>query len=104
MELKDYQTKTLNAFSRWLETLGQARRESIEDREYYESRGRAIPEATRNYPRVAWNHLEEAGEVADPTRPYVDRTDDAARPIPHVCFKFPLVGARRYWLPPRWIG
>ena len=94
MELKDYQTRTLDAFTRWLNELTAARLEAEEDIRYFESRGRPVPEGVSNYPRRAWQKLAEVGEVAHPTRPYVDRTADAKFPIPHVCLKVPTGGGK----------
>ncbi len=94
MELKDYQTRTLDAFTRWSSALDHARNESLEDLAYYESRGRPVPGEVRNYPKSAWTKLAQVGEVAHGSRPYVDRTAAAGFPIPHVCFKVPTGGGK----------
>ncbi len=94
MELKDYQANTLEAFGRWLDALEKARQESAEDVEYYSSRDRPIPEGIRNFPRNAWEELKKTGGVAESAGAYVDRTDEAGRPIPHVCFKVPTGGGK----------
>ncbi len=94
MELKEYQSRALEAFSRWVDALDNARAESIEDIEYYMGRGRDVPADIRNYPRTAWTKLTEIGEVAYSDNPYIDRTDDAGRPIPHICFKVPTGGGK----------
>ena len=78
MELKEYQFTALDAFIRWREALEQAR----EDTE------------SPNYPRRAWQALAAAGGVAYPQLPYIDRTDAADRPIPHLCFKVPTGGGK----------
>ena len=87
MELKDYQLRTLDAFTRWLNELTAARLQAEEDVRYFESRGRLAPEGVGNYPRSAWQRLADIGEVAHPARSYVDRTADAEFPIPHVCLR-----------------
>ena len=94
MELKDYQTRTLDAFTRWLNELTAARLESEQHVRYFENQGWAVPEGVGNYPKTAWQKLAETGEVAHPTRPYVDRTADAKFPIPHVCLKVPTGGGK----------
>ena len=40
---------------------------------------------------TAWR---EAGSVAETAGQYVSRTDDAGRPIPHICFKVPTGGGK----------
>ena len=94
MELKEYQASALDAFSRWLDALRSAERESLEDAEYFIRRQRPIPEDVRNYPKTAWQRLAETGGVAESAGEYVSRTDDAGRPIPHVCFKIPTGGGK----------
>ena len=51
-------------------------------------------EDTRNYPKSAWQKLAQSGGVAESAGAYVERTDDAGRPIPHVCFKVPTGGGK----------
>ena len=94
MELKDYQTRTLDAFQRWRNGLAHAQNESQEDIAYYESRRRSVPDDMHNYPKAAWQKLAEAGEVAHRSRLYVDRTASAGFPIPHVCLKVPTGGGK----------
>ncbi len=94
LELKEYQSRALSAFERWLTSLGTAREESAEDIAYYESRNRAVPDDASNYPRKAWEQLQATGAVAASAGGYVARTDDAGRPIPHVCFKVPTGGGK----------
>ena len=55
---------------------------------------RSIPDDVRNFPKTAWQRLKEAGGVAQTAGEYVSRTDDAGRPIPHVCFKVPTGGGK----------
>ena len=94
MELKEYQASALDAFSRWLDAVRSAKQESLEDAGYFIRRQRPIPEDVRNYPKTAWQKLAEAGGVAESAGDYVSRTDDAGRPIPHVCFKIPTGGGK----------
>ena len=93
-ELKDYQETTLNAFSRWLEALEQARQQSEVAVTALQSVNADIPDDVRNFPKTAWQRLKEAGGVAQTAGEYVSRTDDAGRPIPHVCFKVPTGGGK----------
>ena len=94
LELKDYQETTLNAFSRWLEALEQARQQSEVAITALQSVNADIPDDLRNFPRTAWQRLKEAGGVAGTAGEYVSRTDDAGRPISHVCFKVPTGGGK----------
>ena len=94
MELKEYQAGALDAFARWLEALADAERASQQGIEALEQAGVAIPEDLRNYPKTAWGHLAAAGGVAPTAGDYVSRTDEAGRPIPHVCFKVPTGGGK----------
>ena len=96
MELKEYQRGALDAFSRWLETLEETRRDSeamIEALKQIRADA-PIPDEFRNYPKTAWKKLKENGGVAATAGEYVDRTDDADRPIPHICFKVPTGGGK----------
>ena len=108
MELKTYQLRTLDAFSHWLEVLKEAQNES----------GTAVEALRRtevdisilnevgNYPKTAWKKLKEDGGLAESAGEYVNRTDEAGRPIPHICFKVPTGGGknlarrRRFGTPP----
>ncbi len=93
-ELKDYQETTLNAFSRWLEALEQARQQSETGIAALQGVGMEVPDDIRNFPKTAWQRLKEAGGVAQNAGEYVSRTDDAVRPIAHVCFKVPTGGGK----------
>ena len=95
MELKDYQEKTLEAFDRWRDALAQAEvvsQQSIES--LPKNLAASVLEEIRNYPKQAWGTLREEGGVAETAGEYVSRTDDAGRPIPHVCFKVPTGGGK----------
>ena len=95
MELKDYQTKALDAFTQWLEALEKARAQSETGVAALQGAGVDIPADVRNYPKTAWQTLAGSGNAADPTCAYVERTDGAERPIlPHVCFKIPTGGGK----------
>lgn len=94
MELKVYQRNALDAFTRWLETLEDTQRELETAIAALEQTSVDVPDALRNYPRSAWQKLKEKGEVTATAGEYVDRTDDANRPIPHICFKVPTGGGK----------
>ena len=100
MELKEYQIATLDAFTRWLDELASAQQQSAIS-------AKALREANvppgvltdvLNFPKTAWQNLAEKGGVAKTTgkegNKYVSRTDDADRPIPHICFKIPTGGGK----------
>ena len=96
MELKEYQRGALDALARWLETLENAQRDS---ETMVEALQRTpidvpIPDELRNYPKAAWQTLKENGGVAATASEHVDRTDEANRPIPHICFKVPTGGGK----------
>ena len=94
MELKEYQTGALDAFARWLDALEAARLRSEAGIAALQDAGVDVPLDLRDYPRTAWQRLAEAGGVADTAGQYVSRTDDAGRPIPHICFKVPTGGGK----------
>ena len=94
LELKDYQKVTLNAFSRWLEAMEQARQQSEVGIAALQGVGMEVPDEIRNFPKTAWQRLNEAGGVAQTAGEYVSRTDEAGRPISHVCFKVPTGGGK----------
>ena len=94
MELKEYQADAIESFGRWLDALEQSRQESVDDSEYYFSRDRPIPEGIRNFPKNAWEKLQKSGGLPESAGTYVERTDEADRPIAHVCFKVPTGGGK----------
>ena len=94
MELKNYQSRALDAFSRWLDALETARHQSETAVEAWPAAAGDIPDTVRNYPRLAWELLKESGGVAASAAAYVDRTDEANCPIPHICFKVPTGGGK----------
>ena len=87
MELKEYQRGALDALERWLEALEEARHDSETLIEAFQRTPTniSIPDEIRNYPKIAWQKLKENGGVAATAGEYVDRTDGANRPIPHIC-------------------
>ena len=96
LELKEYQRGALDALVRWLETLENAQRDS---ETMVEALQRTpidvpIPDELRNYPKTAWQTLKANGGVAATASEHVDRTDEANRPIPHICFKVPTGGGK----------
>ena len=95
MELKIYQQNALDAFSRWLEALEEACNNSEKAIEALKQAGvDSIPNELRNYPQKTWQNLKQSDGVAPTAGDYVTRTDDANRPIPHVCFKVPTGGGK----------
>ena len=94
MELKDYQSAALEAFVRWRDALAAAQAQADTAIAALEGVGVDVPAEVRNYPRKAWEQLAQNGEVADTAGAYVSRSDDAGRPIPHVCFKVPTGGGK----------
>ncbi len=94
MELKDYQTRTLDVFERWQKELTAAQARSEVAVAALEQVGAEIPPDIRNYPKSAWQKMAETGEVASGARPYVERTAAAGFPIPHICFKVPTGGGK----------
>ena len=94
MELKTYQSRTLDAFTQWLETLREAKQQSEAAIKALKQTGVDIPDAVRNYPQSAWDKLRESGGIAHTADGYVDRTDEANRSVPHICFKVPTGGGK----------
>ena len=96
LELKEYQRGALNALVRWLEALEDAQRDSETMIEALQQTpiDVPIPDELRNYPKAAWQKLKENGGIAATAGEYVDRTDNADRPIPHICFKVPTGGGK----------
>ena len=94
LELKEYQAAALDAFVRWREALDAAARNSQRRLEALEQAGVETSYDDRNYPAAAWLNLAASGGVARPADPYASRTDDAGRPIPHVCLKVPTGGGK----------
>ena len=94
MELKDYQVAALEAFVRWRDALAESRAKSETAIAALEGVGADVPDDVRNYPKSAWQHLAQSGGVAETAGEYASRTDDAGRPIPHVCFKVPTGGGK----------
>ena len=92
MELKEFQTKALDKFGRWLEILEEERQYSKEDVESHEKRGRVTTEVS-NYPKSAWRRLVEKGELPYDSL-HADRKDGIGRPIPHACLKVPTGGGK----------
>ena len=96
LELKEYQRGALDALARWLETLENAQRDSETMVEALQQTpiDVPIPDELRNYPKTAWQTLKANGGVAATASEHVDRTDEANRPIPHICFKVPTGGGK----------
>ena len=94
MELKDYQVSALEAFVRWRDALAEAQNKSQATIDILKGAEHDVPDDVLNYPKSAWQGLAQSGGVADTAGEYVSRTDDAGRPIPHVCFKVPTGGGK----------
>lgn len=96
MELKEYQTRALNDFTRWLNVLNDAQLQVDTAIVALKNTGAdvSILDAVRNYPQATWQKLQEKGGVPATAGKYVSRTDDAGRPIPHICFKVPTGGGK----------
>ena len=96
LELKEYQRGALDALTRWLETLEDTQRDSETTIELLQQRqiNTSIINELRNYPKAAWQKLKENGGIAATAGEHVDRTDDANRSIPHICFKVPTGGGK----------
>ena len=91
MDLNKYQEAALERFDRWRETLAGKRAESEKLVTLLKQHGHDVPDAG-NYPKKAWDAMADKKDVADSE--YVDRSDGAGRPIPHVCFKIPTGGGK----------
>ena len=94
MELKEYQSRALDAFGRWRDALETARVKAATVAAALEAAGVDIPAEVGNYPRQAWQQLAAAGEVPYPQRGYVHRDAAAGYAIPHICFKVPTGGGK----------
>ena len=93
MELKDYQSASLDTFTRWLDVLKSEYQNAKEDVDYFREKGRDIPDDVLDYPRSAWKKMWTDDGTAK-CREYVSRSDEAGRPIPHICFKIPTGGGK----------
>ena len=94
MELKEYQSDALTAFTRWRDALDEAKSESDKRVATLKGAGLQPSDTDHDFPRHAWGALAERGGVAETAGPYIGRTDDAGRPIPHICFKVPTGGGK----------
>ena len=94
MELKEYQEAALEAFGRWREALVTAQAQAHTAAAALQQVGADVPADIRNEPKTAWEQLAQVGGVAPSAGEYVSRTDDAGRPIPHICFKVPTGGGK----------
>lgn len=100
MELKEYQSNALDAFTRWLKALVEGKRESdrsltaLEEAGISESAGSDLLDVVYNYPQIAWKSLASSGDVAYPDVEHHTRKDGVERYIPHVCMKIPTGGGK----------
>jgi type III restriction enzyme len=100
MQLKDYQTDTLEALSCYLQVL-RVRRERAEKVARFLADQGEKPESA-DYCREAWDELHSQkalplvhdadGNVIPP--PYVARKDGLGRPVPNICLKIPTGGGK----------
>ena len=94
MQLKEYQGGALDTFALWLRELEQTQTKSDLAASALRDLGHDVPDDITNFPKQAWETLRSAGELPANAGAYVSRTDDAGRPIPHVCFKVPTGGGK----------
>ena len=94
MELKEYQSRTLDVFVRWRDALDDALARSETAAAALQTVGMEVTPDIRDFPKSAWNELAKAGEVAASAGPYVGRTADSGEPIPHICLKVPTGGGK----------
>ena len=94
MELKEYQTRALEAFERWRDALAAAQAQSETAVAALRGVGADVPGDVLNYPKTAWQRLAASSELPPTAGPYVDRTAAAEYPIPHICFKVPTGGGK----------
>lgn len=94
LEMKDYQIRVLETFDRWLVELRSSEEILRSRRKSLLKEGEEITEEDENYPKRAWERLSNKGGMAAKPAKYVNRTDDAGRSIPHVCFKVPTGGGK----------
>lgn len=93
-ELKEYQSRALDAFTQWLNALNVSRVQSETAIEALTQAGVDVPDDVSNYPKTAWERLAESSEISESAGEYITRTDDAGRHIPHICFKVPTGGGK----------
>lgn len=94
LELKEHQKRTVEALDRWLQALDTERAKSEQMADAARGQGHEPPRELLDYPRAAWAELADAGGLLAERQPYVHRTDDAGRPIPHACLKVPTGGGK----------
>ena len=94
MDLKEYQSRALGAFGRWLDELERARAEADAAVGAWPEAAGEIPSSVLDFPRKAWDRLAQSGGAALSAGPYMERKDEAGRPIPHVCLKVPTGGGK----------
>jgi type III restriction enzyme len=100
MQLKDYQTGVLESLSRYLQRLGERRKDAEEFLAFQKSKGRE--EKLSDYCRDTWDalHAEKRlplmkdldGNAVPPY--YVPRNDGMGRPVPNICLKVPTGGGK----------
>ena len=94
MELKEYQERVLDAFTKWRNELTTAREQSEQRAANFRAINEDVPADVWNYPKTAWEKLTDTCEVAVRSKSYAERTATAGFPIPHICFKVPTGGGK----------
>ncbi len=102
MELKDYQRRTMERFSEYVDALYQQKQESDDIVKVLQDKGKDIAgKGYDDYPKAAWNTLKAEGILPRFKSPmglivpdHVARYDARQRSIPHVCLKVPTGGGK----------
>lgn len=102
MQLKHYQEDALLRLERWIGELKKADGIVRETVEALEVKSLPVPEATKDYPRMAWKALADSGYLPSVHSvegglvipEYVSRTAASGEPIPHACLKVPTGGGK----------
>lgn len=100
MQLKDYQSDTLESLSRYLQVLTARRERAEKVARFLADQGEKVDLA--DYCRETWDELhaqkalplikDQAGHVSAP--PYIARKDGLERPVPNICLKIPTGGGK----------
>ena len=97
MELKDYQTRTLDVFERWQNELMAAQTRSAVAVAALEQVGADIPPDIRNYPKTAWQQLAQAGVLLKPPENTSAAPTTLAGRSRTFALKCQPAAAKRYW-------
>lgn len=94
MQLKEYQLRALESFSRWLKHTEKARAESENAIASLDAPSDELISSILNYPKNAWSSLNHGDDGVFSSSEYVERTADAGFSISHICFKVPTGGGK----------